>query len=107
MVTENKDISTFFLAFVGQKVTITTNLMVTTIAGVDSEGVPIMETVPLFYEGILLDYDEENFFLGKGPEEITQAVHKSAYKHIMTTDNEDLFDEILTNMPEPNKDDIN
>lgn len=94
-------IDTFLLSFCGRQVTITVDMMATIVAG---EGV---ETYPIFYEGILLDYDNDYYYLGRTPQEVTQAVKKDTVAHIMVTEERDIFKQILEELPEPEKDEIN
>lgn len=99
------ELNTFFLAFVGQPITITTDVMVTSIAGADHEGFPVTETIPLMHEGVLLDFDEEYYYLGpeNDPNQITQAVPKSAVKHIVVLNDEDIYSKLLEDFPNPDK----
>lgn len=87
--------STFFLAFIGQAVTITTTLKHT----ISDEH--NTESTPLFFEGILLDHDDEYYYLGATPNEITQGVKKNIVAHIMILDNKTVFDAILEQTPVP------
>lgn len=102
---ENLIQSTFFLAFVGQKIAITVNANHT--IGTDMGDGTSIETLPMFYEGILLDYDEEYYYLGKSPNEIIQAVNRKASIHIMVIEDKTVFDEILDQMPEPSEGEVN
>jgi len=94
--------STFFLSFVGQKIIITTNLM-HTLTHQSAEN-QILETTPIFYEGILLDYDLEYLYLGNTPNEIHQAVNRSSIIHVMVSNDATIYDEILDSMPDPEGD---
>jgi hypothetical protein len=87
--------STFFLAFIGQAVTITTTLRHTVS---DEQNT---ESIPIFFEGILLDHDDEYYYLGATPHEITQGVKKSIVAHIAILDNKSVFDAILEQIPVP------
>lgn len=104
---ETSDIeSTFFLAFAGQFVTITVSLT-SQVNFSDHEGNSV-ETMPVFYEGILLDYDNEYYYLGDNVSAITQAIKKPSVIHIMIKDDKKVFDEILDQMPGPErKEDVN
>lgn len=106
---KEKDLTTFVLAFENQNVIITTNL--TTNQSVhDESGMPITESLPLYYEGVLLDYDEDYYYLGEtnNPNEITQAINKKSVIHIMVHEKKDEFETLLDQLPAPkNKQDVN
>jgi hypothetical protein len=102
---KEQEITTFFLAFIGQEVIITTNCN-TTVNFSDEAGNTV-EIMPIFYEGILLDHDQEYLYLGENPNEINQAVKKSSVIHIMVKSNKDLYEEILDQMPNPGEGDVN
>jgi len=98
--------STFFLAFCGQPVTITVTLT-SNVNFQDENGVTV-ESMPIFYEGILLDYDTDYLYLGETPNEITQAVKKSLIAHIIVKEDKHVFDEILDQMGGPTRnEDVN
>lgn len=98
--------STFFLAFCGQPVTITVTL--TSNVNFSDENGNVVETIPIFYDGILLDYDSDYLYLGENPNEINQAVKKSLIAHIMVKEDKHVFDEILDQMGGPTrKEDVN
>jgi hypothetical protein len=99
------ELSTFFLAFMAQEVIITTTVS-TTVNFTDEVGNTV-EIMPIFYEGILLDHDDEYFYLGENPNEINQAVKKTCVIHMMVKQNKDLYEEILDSMPKPGKGDVN
>lgn len=107
MTTGNEnEINTFFLAFIGQEVIITVKSN-TTVNFTDEQG-HTLETMPVFYEGVLLDKDEDYYYLGAGPNEITQAVKKTEVMHIMVKPNKDIYEEVLDSMPDPESDeDVN
>lgn len=98
--------STFFLAFMGTKVCISLNVC-HTIDYESPDGVTV-ETIPLHYEGILLDHDNEYYYLGNTPIEISQAVKKDSVVHIMIVEEKSVYDQILDHMPHPEKkEDVN
>lgn len=97
--------TTFFLAFAGQLVTITTSLQ-TKVSFSDEQGNSV-ETFPIVYEGILLDYDHEYLYLGQSVNEINSAIKKSNIVHLMVKEETSILDEILDSMPNPKKEDIN
>jgi hypothetical protein len=91
--------STFFLAFMGQRIIITIDLMASIISS--SEAGTITEMVPIFYEGILLDEDSEYFYLGpiNDPNQIIEAVPKSRRVHIKISDDDEVTKEFLKQVP--------
>lgn len=97
--------TTFFLAFCGQLVTITTAL--TTNANFNDDHGSGVESYPIMYEGILLDYDKEYLYLGATVNEVDSAIRKSFVVHIMVKQETNILNEILQSMPEPKKEDIN
>lgn len=98
--------STFFLAFVGQKVCISIDVQ-HTINFETADGVNV-ETMPLYYEGILLDYDKQYYYLGRTPIEITQAIRKDTVIHIMVIEEKSIYEEMLNQMSPPEKnEDVN
>lgn len=106
MVNKEQELSTFFLAFIGQQVTITVTS--TSVVNFADENGNTVETMPVFYEGILLDHDDEYYYLGSTPNEITQAVKKKQVVHIMVMEQKDIYEEILDSMPKPGKkEDVN
>lgn len=106
MGNKEQELSTFFLAFIGQQVTITVTL--TSVVNFTDENGNTVETMPVFYEGILLDHDDEYYYLGSTPNEITQAVKKKQVVHIIVMEQKDIYEEILDSMPKPDKkEDVN
>lgn len=98
MKKNEQELDTFFLAFMGQRITITVNLTVST-----PQTSTDFEEVPVYYEGILLDKDDEYYYLGSTPNEITQAVKKSSVIHIMLFEETDPYKEFLDQLPTPDK----
>lgn len=96
---KEQELSTFFLAFSGQQVIITVNMMANDHS--ENEEFKKVHNYPVFYEGVLLDEDSNYYFLGKTPNEITQAVNKKFVMHIQTFEEKEVFDQILDDMPEP------
>jgi|GEM_PF-2150468 len=106
---KEKDLTTFFMAFENQNVIITTNLS-TNQTIFDQSGAPVTESLPLYYEGVLLDYDEEYYYLGEtnNPNEITQAVKRINAVHFMIHEPKDLHEIMLDQLPVPkNSEDVN
>lgn len=97
--------STFRLAFIGQDVIITTKLKQT--AAIDAE-VPVIETVPIYHSGILVDFDAEFLYLGKNHFEINQCLKWEDFHHIAIIDEANELQQILQDMPGPqNEEDFN
>lgn len=94
---ENKEeFKVFDLNFCGQLVSIVTDIMLPT------------QDAPMYFEGILIDYDEEYFYLGKNPIEITQAIPRNPRFSIIISEEEEVFKGVLDSMPPPEKDeDVN
>jgi len=100
-----KDFDTFFLAFSGQQVTITTSINAN--ISVQDNHSQTINNLPLYYEGVLMDYDNEYYYLGDG-KEVNQAVRKSLTAHIVVSQPSTIFDDLLNKIPFPNKEeDIN
>lgn len=96
--------STFFLAFAGQMVTITTSLN----ANVNfAEANSSIDSIFIVYEGILLDYDDRYLYLGKTPDQIDQAVNVDVIANIMVKEETNILKEILEGMPDPTNEEIN
>ena len=98
MTGNDEGYSACFLAFVGELVTITTTTKVTT-----PQTSIEFESVPIFYEGLLLDEDSDYFFLGEG-DQISQAIKKSEVLHIMLFDKVDPLKQFLEELPSPKND---
>jgi hypothetical protein len=98
-------LSTFLLAFGGQLVTITTSLNAN-VGFQDDQGNQV-ESMPILYEGILLDIDNDYLYLGHSINEINSAVRKSHVVHISVKQETNVLEEILQSMPDPKKEDIN
>lgn len=99
------ELSPFLLNFMGQVVLVTTSQSATSTA-MTPEG-PIVETAPMFYEGILLDEDEHFIYLAKKIDQITMAIDR---KHIVGIEiveaqpERDIYTEILDQMSGPSND---
>lgn len=93
------ELSTFTSAFLGQQVTITVNLNQT--INFQSSPEQSVESMPIFYEGFLLDEDDQFYYLGEDPIEINQAIKKVNVVHIMSIEEKDVFNQILDEMPGP------
>lgn len=102
----DQEFDTFFLAFIGQLVSITVGI--NSDVNFSDENGATVQSIPMTYEGILLDQDSDYYYLGRTPSEIEQAVRKSRVVHIGIVEQKTLFDEILETVQIPNKkDEIN
>lgn len=65
-------------------------------------------TFPMLVQGYLIDYDDDNYYIGSSPIEIDQFVDRSIVVHGSLIKSLDPAKEILENMPEPETDiDVN
>lgn len=99
MTKEKDDLSLFGLCFHGEYVEIVTSLYQKNIEG-DETGV-IDQTLPIVLKGYILDMDDEYYYLGNTPEEISKAVKKEAVKYIEIISEQNVFDQILEDFPTP------
>lgn len=98
----DKDPGTFFLAFVGQHVIITLDVMSSVTDGT------VTESLPVFYEGILLDFDQESFYLGETPNQITQEIPRNRRINVRLSNDDEVTKEFLNQIPRPeNESEIN
>ena len=101
---KNEQLSLVSLNFMGNLVTITVDQTAT----LSSE--TSVETYPVFYEGILLDQDEEYYYLSQSmdPSDVNIAIKKTKVVTIMIGKEEDLVTEFLNQLPIPeNEGEIN
>lgn len=103
MTKTDQSFDTFFLAFIGQLVSITVGI--NSEVNFEDENGATVQSLPMTYEGILLDQDSDYYYLGKSPNEIEQAVRKSRVIHIGVVEQKTLFDEILDTVQVPQKKD--
>jgi hypothetical protein len=99
-----KTYSNQFLVFLGEEVSILTDLQnsITT----SSEHGTVTENYPISFQGFLLDEDEFNYYLGKTLNSINEMISKKNFVQMKLV--EDLVDEIFEQMPIPKKDeDVN
>lgn len=94
------DVSTFTLNFMGQLVCITTTQTVSSTV-MTPEG-PIVETYPRQVIGVLVEEDNDHFYLTQTGE-IKNAIKKTEYVDIEIYEEPDLGTQILDSMPEPEK----
>jgi hypothetical protein len=90
--------------FVGNNLFITTDVIQTNRVHLP-QGIET-ETVPLYYEGVLMDIDNEFLYLGDG-KEIQSAIKRRHILHIELKENKDLYTQILESIPSPGEDDFN
>jgi hypothetical protein len=94
----------FLLSFGGHEVTVTVSL---TGSFQDNHG-NVIDSVPMMYDGILLEHDDNYVYLGKSINIIDQAIAKSTVVHITLKKEVNELDQILDDMLMPNKkEDIN
>lgn len=101
----DKELDTFFLTFEAQHVIITINQMASMTQ--ETEHGPLMESFPVFFEGILMDRDAQYYYLGNGIE-INEAIKISSVIHIRVQETKNVYKEMLDEMPGPQKkEDVN
>lgn len=99
---DNKFDTLFGQTFIGQDVTITVN--VTNSVNFEMNNGGTVETMPLFYEGILMDIDDEYYYLGDNPIEISHAIRKSSVVHIIINEQKTMYDALLDSVPNDKED---
>ena len=95
-----------FYIFLGENVIITidTNSSVTH----SSEHGTVTESYPTEYDGILLDYDDENFYLGDLISGVRMAIPKARRINIKLDDGMEIVNKVLEQMPDPeSEEDVN
>lgn len=102
----DKDMDTFFLAFSGQNVAISTSTTHTLSHEIPANGTVITESKPVYYEGILLDYDADYYYLGKTPTEITVAISRvpGVVISIEILEEKEILNSFLAHIPGPSND---
>lgn len=102
----NKKIDKLFDIFVGENVIITLDIK-SSITHTSEHGT-IVENYPIEYNGVLLDFDEENYYLGDFLTGVRQAIPKVRRINIQLDDGMELMNEVFDKMPIPEKDeDVN
>lgn len=96
--------STLFNSFVGELIFITTSVVQTNRIQLP-QGIQT-ETVPLYFEGVLMDIDDDFLFLGDG-KEIHSAIKRANIVHIEVKVNKDPYTQILENINPHSEDDFN
>jgi hypothetical protein len=89
----------FFLTFVGEYVEVTTKLMAT-----EPES---KLTVPISFQGFLLEQDEQFYYIGPGPGNIAQAIKKELVGIFTIVNPENEMDTILTDFKPEREEEIN
>jgi hypothetical protein len=96
----------FFLTFVGEFVSLLTSMVRT--ESVTAEEGTVEETIPLVFQGYLLDADDDFFYLGDTPNEVNKVVKRAVVNALEITRQKDSFSDILDNVDIPdNKKDFN
>lgn len=95
----------FIVNFLGQLVLITTTTSNSSTA-MTPEG-PIVENWPISFKGILIDSDDEYYYLGEKMNEISRMVSKKEFLSMEVVEEEDPLDQILKDFPTPEGSEIN
>lgn len=98
-MTDKQEFDTvFFNTFMGETIFITSTIPQTNrvVIGNDMQ----TETIPLCIEGVLMDMDEENLYLGDG-KKITSWVQRIHIFHAEIKEEEDPYKTLLDNIPGP------
>ena len=88
---KNNDL--FFMTFVGEFVSILSTMDKT--AMVQTEEGIVEESIPLVFQGYMLDMDDEYYYLGETQREVNRAIKKTSVNAIEIADQHDEFSEIL------------
>jgi len=91
----------FFTTFVGEYVRIVTTVVMTDTIETE-EGIST-SSAPLLTEGYLLDYDDNFYYLGQSPDNVTTAISRHTISQVqsgMEQPARNVFDEILESMPD-------
>ena len=95
-----------FDIFLGENVIITIDTMSSVTSS--SEHGTVTESYPTEYDGILLDYDDENFYLGDLISGVKQAIPKARRINIKLDDGMEIVNKVLDQLPLPEKEeDVN
>ncbi len=90
---------TFFITFIGELVTVMTDIKSTSTENTEEGSIEV--TSPFTFNAYLLDLDDNYMFFGNTPEQVTSVMPKSVLKFMSITENKDSFTEILDNMEDP------
>jgi hypothetical protein len=103
---EEDTINTFVLAFMGEYVSIITDIMILDYSQNDSQA--LEQNAPMVARGFLLDEDDHFLYLGDNPLEISQAVAKKKIAMIHMEKKKNKYEELLDEMgDDPTNEDIN
>ena len=88
-----------FDIFVGENVIITIDAQ-TSITHSSEHGT-ITESYPTEYSGVLLDFDEENYYLGDLLTGVREAIPRARRINIKLDDGMEIVNKVLEQMPDP------
>lgn len=103
-LTEEK-INTFDLAFIGEFINVITDIMI--VEYVQNDAQTLEQNAPMVAQGYLLDVDDMYLYLGENPLEVSQAIARSRITMVRTDRKKSKFEEMLDEMGDPNREDIN
>lgn len=95
----------FFSVFIGEVVSITTSTNLSQTVELEDEVVQI--DIPNTFDGFLLDADEEYYYLGDTPHEVSKVVRKEQCVAIEIAKLKTKYDEILDEMDDVEDKDYN
>jgi hypothetical protein len=102
----NEQLDTFVLAFMGEFVSVITDIMIVDYAQNDVQ--TIEQNSPMIARGFLLDSDNNYLYLGDNPLEVTQAVARNRITMVQIERKKTKYEEILDELGDPGKkEDIN
>ena len=104
MTDQSKIDSTFFSVFVGNMVFITSNVSQTQRLNLP-DGI-MTETLPMFFEGVLMDVDDDYLYLGDGTN-VSNAIKKEFILQIELKEEEDKYKKLLERVNPRNENDFN
>lgn len=96
--------SLFFSTFIGNTVFITSNVVQTNRIGISQE--LMTETVPLYFEGVLMDVDDDYFYLGDG-KNVSNAIKREFVLQIELKEEKDKYLEMLESINPHDENDFN
>lgn len=99
MAKKKAQTDTFFMTFIGELVSVMTDLKSTSIENTEDGSVEV--TTPFTFTAYLLDLDETYLYFGSTPNEVTSTMPKDMLKFMSITEDKDSFTEILDNMEDP------
>jgi hypothetical protein len=101
-----EEIDTFVLAFMGEFVSVITDIMI--VEYNQTEVQTLEQNAPMVTQGFLLDTDSKFLYLGENPLEVTQAVSKNRITMVRIDRKKSRYEEMLEELGDPNKkEDIN